>query len=158
MAGKKQYMAPMMRNLMKNVDLDRTNFISWPRLFGMHSTCMQTERIHYWWIQKNVWITSFCWSNWKITTVGKSLRGRRLRGPTTWKDTLKNALKDIANRWTKRQHQNTSSHRNRKLFAKSRIQTQTEGELRCWSIVACGLRHHKRKFFSGRVSVVHLWR
>ena len=33
-----------------------------------------------------------------------------------------------------------------------------KGELRCWSIVACGLRHHKRKFFSKRISVVHLWR
>ena len=32
-----------------------------------------------------------------------------------------------------------------------------QGEPRCWSIVACGPRHHKRKFFSRRVSVVHLW-
>ena len=56
------------------------------------------------------------------------------------------------------QHQNTNSHRNRKLLAKSQIQIRTKGKPKCWSIVACGLRHHKRKFFSGRVSVVHLWR
>ena len=33
-----------------------------------------------------------------------------------------------------------------------------KGKPRCWSIVACAPRHHKRKFFSRRVSVVHLWR
>ena len=37
-------------------------------------------------------------------------------------------------------------------------QTQRKGEPRCWSTVKCGLRDHKRKFFSRRVSVVHLWR
>ena len=52
----------------------------------------------------------------------------------------------------------TNQHRSRKLFARSQIQTQTKGKLRCWSIFACGLRHHKRNFFSRRVSVVHLWR
>ena len=40
----------------------------------------------------------------------------------------------------------------------NQIQTQTKGKPTCWSIVACGLRHHKRKFFSRRVSVVHHWR
>ena len=39
MAGKKQTMAPMWKR--------RSNFISWPRVFGMHSTWMQTERNHY---------------------------------------------------------------------------------------------------------------
>ena len=33
---------------------------------------------------------------------GKSLTQRRLRGPTIWKDMLKNALKDIANWQAKR--------------------------------------------------------
>ena len=56
------------------------------------------------------------------------------------------------------QYQNTNQPRSRKLFARSQIQTQTKGKPRCWSIFACGLRHHKRNFFSRRVSVVHLWR
>ena len=56
------------------------------------------------------------------------------------------------------QNQNTNQHRSRKLFAESQIQSQTKGKPRCWSINACGLRHHRRKFFSRRVSVVHLWR
>ena len=34
---------------------------------------------------------------------GKNLTQRRLRGPVTWKDMLKNALRDIANWRTKRQ-------------------------------------------------------
>ena len=55
------------------------------------------------------------------------------------------------------QYQNTNQPCSRKLFAESHIQTQTKGKPRCWSIVACG-QHHKRKFFSRRVSVVHLWR
>ena len=37
-------------------------------------------------------------------------------------------------------HQNTNPPRNRKLLAKSQIQTRTKGKPRCWSIVACGLR------------------
>ena len=37
-----------------------------------------------------------------------------------------------------------------------KIQTQTKGKPRCGAIVACGLRHHKSKFFSRRVSVAHL--
>ena len=34
---------------------------------------------------------------------GKNFTQKRLRGPTIWKDILKNALRDIANRRTKRQ-------------------------------------------------------
>ena len=56
------------------------------------------------------------------------------------------------------QHQNTSQSSSMKLLAVSQIQTQTKRKLRCWSIVVCGLRHHKRNFYSMRVSVVHLWR
>ena len=50
----------------------RTNIISWPRKFGIHSTWMQTEQNFYWVIQRNVWITTFCWSNRKITGMGQA--------------------------------------------------------------------------------------
>ena len=52
----------------------RTNIISWPRILGMHSTSMQTERNYYWRIKKNVRITTFCWSNWRITRAGETSR------------------------------------------------------------------------------------
>ena len=52
----------------------RINLISWPRIFGMHSTWMQTERNHYWPAPKNVWITNFWWSNWQITRMEKASR------------------------------------------------------------------------------------
>ena len=46
----------------------------------------------------------------------------------------------------------TNPWSSRKLLAKSQIQTQTKGKRRCWSIVTCGPRHRKRKFFSRLVS------
>ena len=52
----------------------------------------------------------------------------------------------------------TNPSGSRKLLAKFQIQTQTKGKPRCWSIVACGLRHHKRNFYTRPVSVVHLSR
>ena len=39
----------------------------------------------------------------------KNLTQRRLRGPTTWKDALKNALRDIANWRIKKQSSHTKS-------------------------------------------------
>ena len=45
------------------------NIIFWPRIFGMHSTWMHTERNFYRRVQKNVRITNFFCSNWKITRV-----------------------------------------------------------------------------------------
>ena len=36
----------------EHVDYWWTNIISWPRIFGMHSTWMQTQRNFFWWIQK----------------------------------------------------------------------------------------------------------
>ena len=50
----------------------RTNMISWPRMFGMHSKWMPTERNYYYWEQRNVRITNFCRSNRKITRMGKT--------------------------------------------------------------------------------------
>ena len=76
----------------------RTNFISWSRIFGIHSTWMQTERSH-WAIHRNVWITNFCCSNWKMTRVGKA---SRKIGLATWKDMLENALRDTASWQTKK--------------------------------------------------------
>ena len=102
MTGKKHNMAPMWKNLMKLVDLDETNIISWPRIFGMHSTWKLSECNDCWGIYTDVWITYFCWSNWKITRIWKDLTQRRLRGPATLKDMLKNALRDTANWQTKR--------------------------------------------------------
>ena len=61
----------------------------WPRIFGMHSTWMQTERNHYWRMQRHVRITNFCCGNWKIAIVVENLTRRRLRGLTMWKDMLK---------------------------------------------------------------------
>ena len=52
----------------------RTHIVSWSRVFGMHSTWMQTEWNYYWRIFKGVWIMYFCWSNWKITRVGETSR------------------------------------------------------------------------------------
>ena len=74
MAGKKQYLAPMRKKLMKNVDIDETCVISWPRVFGMHSTGMQTKWGHHWTVHKNVRITYFCWSSRKITGMAITSR------------------------------------------------------------------------------------
>ena len=52
----------------------RTNFISWPRVRGMHSTWMRIERTHSWGIQKDVRVTNFCRSNWDIAWVGETSR------------------------------------------------------------------------------------
>ena len=46
------------------------------------------------------------------------------------------------------QYQNTKEPSSRKLFAKWPIQNPNKRKPRCWLIVACGLRHHKRKIFS----------
>ena len=61
-------------------------------------------------IYKDVRITNFCWSNWKNYRSGTSLTPKRLRGPTTWKDMLKNTLKDTANWQRKRQSSCTKFH------------------------------------------------
>ena len=73
MVGKKQNMAPGGRNWWKHWSW-RTNFISWSRKLGMYSTWMQTEWNYFWGIHKDVWITYFCWSNWKVARVGKASR------------------------------------------------------------------------------------
>ena len=73
-----------------------THIISWSRGFGMYSTWMQTGWNYCWWMQNNVRITNFLLEQLKSYQVGKNLLQRRLRGPTTWKDMLENALRDTA--------------------------------------------------------------
>ena len=97
MAGKKHEYGSHVEEIDEKRGSWWTHIISWPCIFGMYSTWMQTERNHYWTEYKDVWITYFCWSNWKVTRVGKTLTQRRWRGPTTWKDMLENALRDTAN-------------------------------------------------------------
>ena len=69
---------------MKNVDLDE------PTSFLDHVYLGRRQRL-------------------KNDQSGKSITQRRLRGPTIWKDMLKNALKDIANWQTKRRSNCTKS-------------------------------------------------
>ena len=88
---------PCGRNWWKKRWSWRTHIISWSRIFGMHSTWMQSERNHYLRVQTNVWIPYFCWSNWKITRIWKSLTQRGLHSLTTWKDMLENVLNDCVN-------------------------------------------------------------
>ena len=74
MAGKKQNTAPRWNKMMENVDLDEpTSFLDHGN-FWMYSTWMQIEWNHYWSIYKDVWVTYFCWSNWKVTMLGKNSR------------------------------------------------------------------------------------
>ena len=51
-----------------------THRISWPCIFGMYSTWMQTEWNYFWGIYRDVWITYFRWSNRKITVVANTSR------------------------------------------------------------------------------------
>ena len=93
MAVKKQHMA---RSL-------RTNFISWSRKFGMHSTWMYAERCcSCWWVQKK-------WSNHEFSAgATETLPGWEKPHAKTvaWSYDMeghaKNALRDTANWRTKR--------------------------------------------------------
>ena len=91
--AKKQNMAPMWKKLMKNVAM-----CAWDALRG---NANQMKRLPA--IQRNVWITYFCWSNWKTTGKGKA--SRKNSGPSTWKDMLKNALNGTVN-WQTRKWSN----------------------------------------------------
>ena len=92
-AGTKQNVAPMWKTCMKHVDLDEpTSFLDHLYLGCTRRECKPNEII----IEYRVCTTNFCCSNRKITRVGENLTQRRLRGPTTWKDMLKNALRDVA--------------------------------------------------------------
>ena len=52
----------------------RTYIISWPCVFRMHSTRMQSKCDNHWTAHQDVWGTYFCWSNRKITGVAGTSR------------------------------------------------------------------------------------
>ena len=63
----------------------RTNIISWPRVFGMHSTWMQAERNYDWWIPKSS-NHDVLLKQLKNYQGGKTSRKHgRLLGHTIWK-------------------------------------------------------------------------
>ena len=73
---------------MKNENLDGPTSL----LDRVYLECTVNENV----IDRNgggVRITCFCWSNVKKTRVGKQFTQKLFRGPTTWKDLLKNALR-----------------------------------------------------------------
>ena len=71
--GEKQNMAPMWKRSVKMWMLGN-HIISWPCVFGMYSTWMQSEWNHFWRVYADDWITFFCWSYWKINRVWKNPR------------------------------------------------------------------------------------
>ena len=84
----------------------RTNFISWSRIFEIYSTWMQTDWNYIWRIYEDVWITYFCWSNWKIP-------GKASRKDDGVRTCSKNVLSDTVNWQTKK----WSSYTNFQAFA-----------------------------------------
>ena len=101
MAGKKQNMAPMWKKLMRNADLyEPTSFLDHVSLV----------------LKVNANRTKLLLTNTKnclnLVFLLEQLKNTRMEKPhakmvacTTWKDMLKNALRDIANWQTKRQQQ-----------------------------------------------------
>ena len=72
MAGKKQKYGSHVEEIDQKRWCWRTYIISWPWKLGMYSAWMQAQWNNYWTIKEDVWITYFCWSNWKITRLGKT--------------------------------------------------------------------------------------
>ena len=109
MAGKKQNMAPMWKNLMKNVDLgNTTSFLDHENMGRTQRECKPNEIIieQY----KETFESRISAGHLRSYQVGKNLTQKLLRGPTTWQDMLKNALRDTANWRTKRQSSCTKFH------------------------------------------------
>ena len=92
-------MAPMWKKLMKHVDIDeQTSFLDHENL-----ECTQHERPPYENIieeYKEKFESRILLEQLKNYQGGKSLTQKLLRGPATWKDLRKNALRDIANEHT----------------------------------------------------------
>ena len=93
MAGREQNMASMWKKMTKNGRSWRPNIISWHHVFGMHSTWRHSERNHSRWLQINVRITDFCWSNWKHCQGERNFTQKLSRAPTTRKVMRNGALK-----------------------------------------------------------------
>ena len=98
----------------------RSNFISWPRVFGMHSTWMQTERNHCWTTQRNVGISEF------LLEQLKNYQGRRKPHAKTvaWSHDVGGHAKKV--RWkrlrTGEQKDSTAVHSFKSLLGWSSIQ------------------------------------
>ena len=87
-------MAPMWKNLMKNVDIDEaTSFLDHVYLGCTQSECKPNETI----IEQFTKMFLPGWQKFQTKTVAWS--------PTTWRDMLKNALRDTAN-WQTRKWSN----------------------------------------------------
>ena len=108
MAGKKQYMAPMWKKMMKNVDFDRPTSLLDHVYWGCTQRECKPNEILLGSFQRCLNLV-FLLEQLKSYRGGKNLRQIRLRGPTTWKDMLENALRDIVNWRTKRQSSYTKS-------------------------------------------------
>ena len=93
MAGKKQNMAPMWNKLMKDVDLDEpTSFLDHENLGCTQRECKPNEAI----VEQHRDMNHVLLPGATEKLPGcENLTRKQLRGPTTWKDMLKNALKDV---------------------------------------------------------------
>ena len=101
MSGKKQNLAPMWKHLMRNDDLEEpTSFLDHVYLGCTQGECKPTETVRE---QENedVRITFFLLEEQRNYTHGKNLKHIQWRGPTTWKDMLKNVLNDTV-KWQTR--------------------------------------------------------
>ena len=107
-AGQKQNMPPTWKKLMKNVDLyEPTSFLDHEYLGCTQRECKPYEIVlkEY----REMFESRLSAGATEKYQGGKNLTQRRLRGPTTWKDMNKNALREIANWRTRRQNSNTKS-------------------------------------------------
>ena len=104
MAGRKQNLSPMWKKWMKPVDLgEPTSFPDY-----VYLGCTPREKLSL----PNTEKCSnheFLLEQVKNYQSGRDLTQKLPRGPTTWKDMLKNALRDIVNWRTKRQSNYTKS-------------------------------------------------
>ena len=122
-------MAPLWKNLMKNVDLEEpTSLLDHVYLGCTQRECKLNEIIIEQYREMFESRISATATEKNYQEV-KSLTQNRLRGPATWKDMLKNALKDTANWQTKRRSNRTQFQRLAWMITTSR----TVGEL----IVRC---------------------
>ena len=77
------------------------SIISWPRVFGMYSTWMQTAWNCCWGIYKGVWIKYLCWEQLENYQGGRSFTQTLSRGP----DMRNSALRVTVNWQTKKTEQ-----------------------------------------------------
>ena len=96
MAGKNQNMTPMWKKLMNNVDIDEpTSFLDHVFLRCTQLECNPNERIIE--QHKKVFGSRISVEQQKNYRARKNLEHKPKRGPTTWKDMVRNALNDTVN-------------------------------------------------------------